>query len=173
MTIELLLLAFALLVAIITLAYAARLGVPPVPARRIEVDAALSLLEAESLPAGARIVELGAGWGGLAVRLARALPQAQVVGYELSPLPYAVARLRARRLGNCEIQRTDFFRASVEHADAVTAFLMMHPMERLKPKLDQELAPGTPVVAIGFQFRGRTPVVTRCSGDVALYRWGP
>lgn len=155
----------------VTLAYAVTLGVPPVPARRTEVDAALELLQAESLSHGARVVELGAGWGGLALRVARALPHVQVVGYELSPLPYLVARLRASRVLNCNVYRRDFHRVDLGEADAITAFLMMRPMERLEAKFDRELAAGTPVVAIGFQMRGRAARKTRCGGDVALYRW--
>lgn len=57
----------------------------------------LALLEPERLAEGARILEIGCGWGALAVELARLPPSASVVGLTLSKeqLAYAEARVAA------------------------------------------------------------------------------
>jgi len=152
-----------------------RTGVVPVPARRDEISDVLSLLQEAGLERGARIYELGAGWGDLALALARAHPDAEVIALELSPVPWAVAWLRATRLRNLRVRRADLLRHPLADADAVTCYLMLRPMARLAARLDQELRPGTPVVALTFWFRDRAPISTRrgpgLRGDAALYRW--
>jgi len=154
--------------ALLTL-YWLRTGVPPLPLRRAERESVLALLKGAGVPAQATIYELGCGWGGLTLALAREFPEARVVGIELSPLPWLVARLRARRERRILIARQDFFSADLSSADAVISFLMMKPMGPLSQKLDRELRPQTPVVSVAFWFRGRA--IERSAGTVALYRW--
>ena len=164
-------LAFVLSACALLLAWQLRTGVPPVPLRSRERQAVIALLGQAGLGPKAVIYELGCGWGGLALALARAFPEASVVGIELSPLPWLVARLRARGEPRVRIERGDFFAADLAKADAAVCFLMMKPMEPLAAKLDRELAPETPVVAVAFWFRGRAP--ERKDGSVAIYRWRP
>jgi hypothetical protein len=76
-----------------------------------------------------------------------------------------------------EIRFGNFFRAPLGEADAVVCYLMLRPMAALAEKLDRELRPGTPVVAIAFLFRGREPEETRRAAgvypiEVARYAWG-
>jgi len=155
--------------------YYLRTGAPPVPARPTEIADVIALLREAALPDGARVYELGCGWGSLAVGLARAFPGLSIVGIELSPLPYLVSRLRALRHPNLGVRLADFLRSPLNDADAATCYLMIGPMPRLATWLDQQLRPGTPVVTLTFWFRERTPVATRggpgLRGDAALYRW--
>lgn len=144
--------------------------VPPVAARRREIEGVVELLRGAGLPPQPVIYELGAGWGGLALALGRAFPDAAVRAIEISPLPWLVARLRARSCRNVIVERGDYCARSLADADAAAAFLMIGPMPRLAAKLDAELRPGTPVVAVAFWFRDRRPVATRRAA-VALYRW--
>ena len=78
--------------AVLIVVYSLRVGITPMPssgaARRRIVELVPADLEGT-------ILELGSGWGGLAVALARRFPAAQVVAYELSPVPWIVARIRA------------------------------------------------------------------------------
>ena len=177
---EILILATFGLLAAATLATYVATGVAPVPSSRAARRAALEMLLARlGAPHGSgttTIHELGCGFGALVVDLARALPAARVVGVELSPIPFAVAWLRARRLPNAEVRFGDFFRRPLGDAAAVVCYLMLRPMPALAAKLDRELAPGTPVVALGFLFRGRPAEETRrVAGvfpmEVAVYRW--
>lgn len=145
-------------------------SVPPVPTSRAEHDDVIALLREAGLPPRPIIYELGCGWGGLALALGHAFPDATVRAIEISPLPWLVARLRARRTANVVVERSDYLQRPLADADAATAYLMIGPMPRLAAKLDAELRPGSPVVAIAFWFRERTPVASR-RRDVALYRW--
>ena len=152
-----------------------RTGAPPVPSERREIGEVITLLRRAGLPASPKIYELGSGWGALALALAGAFPEARVVGIELSPLPWLIARWRARGVTNLEIRWADFHRVDLEDADAVAAYLMITPMVPLAQTLDRRLQPGTPVVTVTFWFRDRRPSATlRGSsgrGGVALYRW--
>jgi len=150
------------------------LGVPPVPATRKQAADAVRLLQAAELAPGAQIYELGCGWGGLAAALARAFPRAVVTGVELSPLPFMVAKWRARSIANLQVKRANFHGVELSAADAVVCYLMIRPMAPLAEKLDRELRPQTAVVALTFWFRGRIPTTPgpgSPTADAALYRW--
>jgi hypothetical protein len=108
------------------------------------------------------------------IALAKAFPQADVRGIELSPVPYAVSRLRARCLRNVTLHRGNFFRSNLENADAIVSYLMPNAMTRTSKLLDQMLEPGTCVVTNTFGFRDRQAVAARrgsLRGAVALYIW--
>ncbi len=66
-----------------------RTGVPPMPSNSHVAATMLALVPADTRGV---IYELGAGWGGFAVRLAWRCPAARVIAYELSPLPFIVAK---------------------------------------------------------------------------------
>ncbi|MBK6687853.1 MAG: class I SAM-dependent methyltransferase [Deltaproteobacteria bacterium] len=149
--------------------FTGRTGVPPVPSSAKEIADVVALLRAAGLPERPRIYELGCGFGGLALALARAFPEATVVGLEVSPLPAAIAWLRARGEPRLTIHRMDYTQAILGDADAATAYLMIRAAAELAPVLDVQLRPGTAVVASMFWFRDRTP--TRKRGQAALYRW--
>jgi hypothetical protein len=144
-------------------------GVPPYPARRREITEVLSLLERANLDPGTRLAELGAGWGTLGLAIARRFPTLRVTGYEISPVPFLCAKIRARSLPNLDIRFGDFHKVDLRPFGAVAAYLMIKPMPRVAKKLDDELAAGASVVTLGFWFRGRTP--TETEGASALYRW--
>jgi cyclopropane fatty-acyl-phospholipid synthase-like methyltransferase len=150
-------------------------GVPPMSASAAEAGDVVALLQQSGLSEHAVIYDLGCGWGAMVIALARAFPQAQVRGVELSPLPYWVARIRTRNLPNVSLRRGDFFHTDVGDADAITCFLLIKSMQRLAGFLDDNLKPGTAVAAVAFWFRDRRASAFRQGGgllsQVALYHW--
>jgi tRNA A58 N-methylase Trm61 len=150
-------------------------GVPPMSAGTAEAADIVALLKQAGLPARAVVYDLGCGWGMLVSTLARAFPDAEVRGIEMSPLPYWVARIRTRRLPNVELRRSNFYVADLRDADAVTCYLMTKRMPELAGFLDRMLKPGTPVVSLTFWFRGRKVAAVRngpgLRGEAALYYW--
>ncbi len=150
-------------------------GVPPLSSgARARADV-VTLLRQAGVPPGAVIYELGAGWGSLAIALARAFPDAQVRGIEISPLPCWVSRWRARHLPNLQLRRGNFLHCDPRDAHAVTCYLMIRPMREIAALLDRSLRPGTPVVSLSFWFRDRE-VSASLQGagplaSAALYRW--
>jgi tRNA A58 N-methylase Trm61 len=163
--------AFCLSIAIVQ----AITGVPPLSSTVIEAADVVTLLRQANLAEQAVIYELGSGWGSLVIALARAFPNAEIRGIELSPLPYWVSRLRTRHLANVVLRRGNFYHCDLSDAQAVTCYLMIKPMPKLASHLDQMLKPGTPVVALSFWFRDREAAASRESagplGAAALYHW--
>lgn len=173
LTVILLLIALASIASILFFHW--RTGVPPLPTTRSEANDAIALLHQAKLPEQAVIYELGCGWGSLAIALAKAFPQSQIRGIELSPIPYWIARFRTRRMKNVILKRGNFYDCDLRDADAVTCYLMIRPMLRLADFLDKMLRPGAAVVTVTFWFRNRKARAIRKGkgwrGEVALYLW--
>lgn len=158
---------------VLILAYTLRTGVPPMPTNPATRTAMLALLPARI---DGTIYDLGSGWGGLAIALARRYPDNPVVGIELSPLPYAFARLRLRLRPrpNLSFRRRDFLGEPLADAGAAVCYLMMGMMRALGPKLTAELRPGTVVVCNSFALRDWKPETTLVvpeAGNVWVYRY--
>ena len=162
-----------LLVVVIVALYSQHLGVPPMDSSRAGRKAILDLLPEQ--PNGP-IYDLGSGWGGLAFAIAARYPDQRVVGIELSPVPYAVSRLRqlVQRRPNLSLQRANFLDVPLGNAGAATCYLMGPIMERLGEKLRRELKPGTIVVSHGFAFPNWSPArqtTTQSLSPAPVYRY--
>jgi hypothetical protein len=157
------------------LAFQAITGVPSHSSTQAEAADVVALLREAGLSEQAIVYELGCGWGTLVAALATAFPRAQIIGIEMSPLPYWVARLRTRRFPNARLRRGSFYSCDLRDAQAVTCYLMMKPMTKLAAFLDDMLSKDTPVVALTFWFRGREASAVRegpgLRGAAALYHW--
>ncbi len=133
-----------------------RTGVPPMPtlpaARRVLLDALPGAVSGT-------VYELGAGWGGLAVALARRYPQQPVVACEWSFLPWLVCRVRKAllRRPNLRVERVDCFARPIADAGLVVCYLDPDAMLRLRDKLHAETQPGTWLVSHAFAVPGWQP----------------
>jgi len=138
---------------------------PPTPTGPRVMRAIFRLLP-RRLPDGA-IVELGSGWGGLAIRLARSYPHHAVEGLEISPLPWLAARLRTvGGPGNLRFRYGDFMRSDLSGAALVVCYLAGPQMQKLAPKLAAEMRPGTLVLSHTFQLPGWRPADTVIADDI-------
>jgi trans-aconitate methyltransferase len=150
-------------------------GVPPLSSNAAEAADAVALLKQGNLDERAIVYELGCGWGALVIALARAFPEAQIRGIEISPFPYWVARFRTRHMQNVFLRRGNFYDQDLTDAQAVTCYLMTKPMPKLAGFLDHTLQPGTLVVSLTFWFRNRQVAAVRegpgLRGAAALYYW--
>ncbi|MBI3956911.1 MAG: class I SAM-dependent methyltransferase [Candidatus Kerfeldbacteria bacterium] len=133
-----------------TAAWAGLRAAPWVPTRERDIRRMLDLAE---LKRGERLVDLGCGDGRVLTFAARDYG-ALATGYEISLLPYLVAKLRClfhpslqRQL---DVRYRDFYRVSLSEADVVFCFLTPMAMKRLKTKFVQELKPGARVVSYAF-----------------------
>jgi trans-aconitate methyltransferase len=154
---EFLALAVALAAIVLVLGGTMRTGVPPMPTSSA-VRACMFDLSKDLTPA--TVYELGAGWGGLATALARRWPEARVVAVEVSPLPWAVCRLRQALFGpaNLEVRFADALRADLHSADLCVCFLCPPAMAKLAPRLRDALAPGAHVLSNAFALPGWAPL---------------
>ena len=100
------------------------------------------------------IVELGAGWLGLAIALARKYPKAHVVAVERAWVPWCFSRVRllVSSVPNLEVRRVDVRDVDVSHASLVTTYLWTGGMTLLEPKLRAALPEGAQVISLTFGF---------------------
>lgn len=124
------------------------LGISPMPTSAKVRAAMLSLLPSSTT---GTIHELGAGWGGLACALARHCPDARVIAWERSPVPFLVSWVRARRVKNLEVRWADFREADISGATALVCYLFTGAMKALDVRLRRE-RPGAALTIITNTF---------------------
>jgi tRNA A58 N-methylase Trm61 len=144
------LLILTLYAAITIIFYTMRNGISPMPTGSRVHKVVLDILH--DIHPGDRVVELGSGWGTLALGIGKRLPHCSVVGYENSPVPRWVANLlRAVFSGtNVTFERADFYQVSLSDFDVAVCYLYPGAMEKLREKFTAELRPGTLVISHTF-----------------------
>ncbi|HZG57918.1 class I SAM-dependent methyltransferase [Paenibacillus sp.] len=158
-----------LLAALSIVAASWRNGISPMPAsapvRRVVAA------EVARFGRAGRVAEAGAGWGTLALAIARRNPGWTVTGIENSPVPWlsSVALARAAGLtGRVRFLRGDLFKFPYEEADLVVCYLYPGAMARLSGVLRRRLAPGARAISVCFAMPGWTPErVLTCSDAYA------
>lgn len=146
--------------------YLLRTGVPTFPSMPVAREKIIALLQADMAVRRTqgryKIYDLGSGSGQLSWHIARALPDADVVGIELSFLPWLRATLwqKLTRQKNLRYLRVDFWSMPVGDADAVLTYLMEAIMPRVAAKLRAELRPRTLVISNKFALPGWQPEQT-------------
>ncbi len=135
--------------------YSLLLGISPMPSSKKAKRAIIQLLSEESIEEGL-IYELGSGWGGLALLLAKRYPKAKVIAFELSPLPFLVSRIAKAllRRPNLTILRKDFFKENLSEAEVIICYLFPEGMRRLSPKLKKELPDQCTIISNTFSLTG-------------------
>ncbi|MCI4346280.1 MAG: SAM-dependent methyltransferase [Thermoplasmata archaeon] len=140
------------------------------PAPRAVVD---RMLDDAAVGPEDTLFDLGAGTGAIIFRAARERG-ARVVGIEVEPLRILILRLR-RWVGGprdrIRIQWGNLYRTDFRRASVVAVFLWPEAMERLRPLLETQLAPGSRVVSHWHPVVGWTPTSVDPRTRVYLYRW--
>jgi len=114
-----------------------KLGISPMPSSAKAYKVMLALAEETG---NGTIVDLGSGWGHFVIAMANKYPQRQVVGYELSLLPWLSSSLIKKVLGlqNLTLYRQDFYHADLYKASVLVCYLFPQAMEKIKHKLLNE-----------------------------------
>jgi len=136
---------FIVLLFIGTFAYAGYRAAPWAPTKREDVARFLELADIKD---GEKVYDLGCGDGRLL--FAAAEKGANVMGYEISLLPFCIAKIRQlffEKKANTRILFRDFWHVDLSQADIVYFFLMPKVYAKLKEKLEKELKPGAKVIA--------------------------
>ncbi len=140
-------------------------GIPPSPTGR-RVKRVILVVIAQIQPRG-KVFELGIGWGTLALPIAANHPQIQVFGYENSPVPFWVARLRASFQGKgVLVDRANFLDVDLSDADLIVCYQSPATMSKLRTKFDSELKDTAHVVSNTFAVPGWHPIRTETVPDV-------
>lgn len=144
--------------------------VPYVPTPHPVVD---QMLEMANVDSSDVVYDLGSGDGRIVIRAARKYG-ARGVGIEIDPERIKEARKNAKEASvtdRVEFRQGDLFEADISEATAVTLYLLPSVNLKLRPKLFEELEPGTPVVSHDFDMGEWRPEKTvEVNGDT-VYRW--
>ncbi|OGA01816.1 MAG: hypothetical protein A2Z64_09945 [Betaproteobacteria bacterium RIFCSPLOWO2_02_67_12] len=129
------------------------------------------------------VVDLGSGDGRIVIAAARRFG-ARGLGVDIDAKLVALSRDNARRAGveaRVRFEERDVLATDLSRATVVTIYLLPWLVDRLQPKLMDELQPGTRIVAHAFPMKGWKPDrseqlrVARPqhgqSGESTLYLW--
>ncbi len=165
--VEFTLIVLAVLAAISIVITSAITGISPMPSSKKAREVVFRLVETIGDSASAMtIVDLGSGWGSLVIRLAKAYPDRQVVGYELSPIPWLVSLCIARCLGlnNLVLKRRDYLEVDFPVDSILICYLYPEGMKAIGDKLlsmstDSETA-NRYLISNNFALSSHTPQET-------------
>jgi SAM-dependent methyltransferase len=123
--------------------------VPYVPTTEAAVQAMLKLGDVKKTDI---VYDLGCGDGRIVIAAAKGLG-ARGVGIDINPVRIGEAKENARKAGVEKLVRfeeNDLFEANIHEATVVTIFLLPNINLKLRPKLLQDLKPGTRIVSNTF-----------------------
>jgi ribosomal protein L11 methylase PrmA len=124
--------------------------VPYLPTTEPAVEAMLKLAGVKSTDV---VYDLGCGDGRIVVAAAKDFG-ARGVGIDINPERIAEANANAKRAGvenRVRFEEADLFTADIHEATVVALFLLNSVNQRLRPKLLQDLQPGTRIVSNTFE----------------------
>ncbi len=155
--IEIILIACLLIAAVSIVLTSMKTGISPSPSSGRTVRTVVTAAE----PSGAGpVVDLGSGWGTLVAALAKKYPHRQVVGYELSFVPWLFSLIRksVSQLNNLTLHRKDFLDADLSDASVLTCYLFPGGMVSLKDKLERDNVREVLIVSSTFALPSSTPI---------------
>ena len=130
---------------------------PYVPSPQEVIDRMLEVAQARQ---GDTVVDLGCGDGRILITAVQKF-KARAIGIEIDPKIAAQASDTILKLGlqnKARVVRADVFDADLSQADVVTLYLTTSFNEKLRPKFEKSLRPGTRVVSHDYGIRGWNPV---------------
>jgi precorrin-6B methylase 2 len=159
--------------------------VPFVPTPIEVVD---RMLEFADVKKGDIVYDLGSGDGRIVIRAAKKYG-AKAVGIEMDSQLVEAAQRSAKQEGVehlVEFRQADALKTDVSAASVITLYMLPSFNERLRPVLEQQLKPGTRIVAHDYPISGwkplkweemplmdTRPAVTPHKHVLYLYQWKP
>lgn len=156
----LIIVAFILIFITGTIVYSTvRLGISPMPSSN---KAYLAMIKLADETGTGPLVDLGSGWGNFVIRIAKRHPQRQIVGYELSFLPWLTSTLIKKVLGlkNLTLHRQNFYQADLSKASVLVCYLFPSAMDKISKKLRLEKTNISFLISNNFALPSWTPYKT-------------
>ena len=174
---KLILLVFTLLTVLSIVWSTLQTGISPMMSSGKARQAMLASIDS---PVNGPLIDLGSGWGTIVIALARKYPRQQVIGYELSWLPWLVSVILkySLRLDNLTLYRKDFKKAELRNASILFCYLFPGGMVALHEKLKRELIKEILIVSNTFALPSCRPTrVIRLKDiyrtPIYVYSWRP
>ncbi len=140
-----------------------------VPTREAVVEA---MLKAAKVGPNDVVYDLGCGDGRIVVAAAKL--GARGVGIDIDPQRIAEAKENARAAGvegRVDFRLGDLFEADIREASVVTLYLLPSLNVKLKPRLMEQLRPGTRIVSHDFDMGDWQPDETIAVDGKTVYLW--
>jgi len=161
----------AVLAVAVSMFWAGLAGAPWVPTFSHAAKASIDLAQIKK---GDIVYDLGCGDGRWLARAAKLTEAKSLIGFEISFLPYILARLnflfnsKGKRL---QVKWQNYFNFNLRGAEVVYCFGLPDVMSRLEPKLIKELKPGARLVSYIFKLPHKQPdkIVKLGNGSSSLY----
>ncbi len=99
------------------------------------------------------VYELGSGDGEFAILVAKEIG-AKVVGIEIDPLRFWISKVRQKLNkvnGKVTFLKKDFKKVNISDASVIFVYLVPRALERITPKLLEELKPGTRIISYRYK----------------------
>src|SRR3990167_6427248 len=161
----------AVLTIVVSMFWAGLAGAPWVPTFSQAAKASIDLAQIKK---GEIVYDLGCGDGRWLTRAAKFTEAKDLIGFEISFLPYILAKLNF--LFNSERKRLhvkwqNYFKIDLSQADVIYCFGLPGVMSRLEPKLIKELKPGARLVSYVFKlpYKQSDKVVKLGDSSSSLY----
>jgi hypothetical protein len=147
------------------------LSVPFVPIRDEAIE---PIIKALKLNSQSLLYDLGSGDGKVIFAAYKAQPQAQYVGIEYHFFPHWLAKRKLSKIisqtkintvidnlensTNIELIHNSFFNEDISQATHVFVYLFSSMLDKLLPKLENDLRKGTRLVSCDFTFSKKEPI---------------
>lgn len=129
--------------------------VPYVPSSKAQIEKMITLAE---ITAEDAIVDLGCGDGKILHMIEKKYPQATLVGYEIAPMPIIFFHIKKLLLrSKAKLYTKDFMKEDFSKYTVVFLYLLPETLEKLLPKLKNELPKGSRVISNIFTFKSLAP----------------
>jgi hypothetical protein len=132
-----------------------------------------AMLDLAGVRKGDVLYDLGSGDGRIPITAARKFG-IRAVGVDIDPQRIAEAKANARAAGVShlvEFRNEDLFKANFRDASVVTLYLLPSLNRKLRPRLLNELKPGTRVVSYDFDMGSWRPDQTVQVDGQRIYLW--
>jgi SAM-dependent methyltransferase len=144
-----------------------------VPYKSTRREVVALMLEMGEVKAGDTVIDLGTGDGRILIAAAKERG-AKGLGVDLDPVLIDKARDAAHDAGVADrvrFEAADLFKTDLRSADVVTMYLLPEVNLRLRPRLFEQLKPGTRVVSHAFDMGDWKPEAKRRAGGSTVYMW--
>jgi len=103
------------------------------------------------------VYDLGCGDGRILIAAVKDFNAKGAIGYEINPSLFKTASdniKKSNSYGRIELFNEDLFKADLSRATVITLYLTSWANEKLRPKLENEIVPGTRVISHDFSMHG-------------------